>query len=136
MEEEPTREGRRQEFVAQTLVTDDDVQLGAKKSSPLPIWVGNILADLLEKIGPKGLEFAAYSLDYHVLRNFLLVYRKLGREKAYRQLPAYAKKIIESDDYKDVVAKQIAKGELPRVEKKSLAEKIKKALDDFWESEL
>jgi len=111
VEEPTTREGARQDFVKQTLVTDDDVQLGRAKSNPLPLWIGNILADVLEKIGPKGLEFAAYSLDYHVLRNYLLVYRRLGREKAWRHLPAYAKKIIESEDYEAIVAKQIAKGE-------------------------
>ena len=111
VEEPCTREGTRQDFVKQTLVTDDDVQMGSKKSSPLPLWIGNILADVLEKIGPKGLEFAAYSLDYHVLRNFLLMYRRLGKERTYQHMPAYAKKIVESEDYRDVVAKQIAKGE-------------------------
>ena len=119
-----TRSGKRQDFVKQTLVTDDDVQLGRKKSSPLPLWVGNILADLLERIGPKGLEFAAYSLDYHVLRNYLLVYRRLGKERTLRHMPAYAKKIVENEDYKDIIAKQIAKGE----EEKTFADYVREAL--------
>merc|ERR1712176_1194032 len=108
VEEPTTREGQRQEFVKQTLVTDDDVQLGLKKSNPLPLFIGNILADVLEKIGPKGLEFAAYSIDYHVLRNFLLVYRRLGKEKTERMLPAYAKKIIQ--DYGDVIEPRLQLG--------------------------
>jgi len=108
VEEPTTREGQRQEFVKQTLVTDDDVQLGLKKSNPLPLFIGNILADVLEKIGPKGMEFAAYSIDYHVLRNFLLVYRRLGKEKAERMLPAYAKKIIQ--DYGDVIEPRLQLG--------------------------
>ena len=87
------------------------------------MWVGNILADLLERIGPKGLEFAAYSLDYHVLRNYLLVYRRLGKERTLRHMPAYAKKIVENEDYKDIIAKQIAKGE----EEKTFADYVREA---------
>jgi hypothetical protein len=105
--EEPTTRGgaKRQDFVKQTLVQDDDVQLGAD-SKQMPMWLGNILADVLTKIGPQGLEFAAYSIDYHVLRNFLLVYRKLGKERAYRHMPAYAKKIVQ--EYSDLVEPRLA----------------------------
>lgn len=105
--EEPTTRGgaKRQDFVKQTLVQDDDVQLGGE-SKQMPMWLGNILADVLTKIGPQGLEFAAYSIDYHVLRNFLLVYRRLGKERAYRHMPAYAKKIIQ--DYSDLIEPRLA----------------------------
>ena len=88
-----TREGSRKDFVLQTLVADDEVQLG-KASSPLPLWAGNILADVLEAIGPKGLEFAQYSIDYHFLRNYLNVRRRFGRAQADRHIPEYARRTM------------------------------------------
>lgn len=33
------------------------------------------------QVGPKGLEFARYSLDYHTIRNYLHVVRKWGKER-------------------------------------------------------
>lgn len=39
-----------------------------------------ILSPLLQ-IGPKGLEFARYSLDYHTIRNYLYVHRKWGKNR-------------------------------------------------------
>lgn len=33
------------------------------------------------QVGPKGLEFARYSLDYHTIRNYLNVVRKWGKER-------------------------------------------------------
>lgn len=33
------------------------------------------------KIGPKGLEFARYSLDYHTIRNYLHVNRAWGKQR-------------------------------------------------------
>lgn len=60
---------KRSDLVMQTLIADDDIQLG-RKSAPkaMPMWLGNILADVLTRLGPKGLDFAAYSIDYHTLR--------------------------------------------------------------------
>lgn len=37
--------------------------------------------DFLLKIGPKGLEFARYSLDYHTIRNYLHVNRAWGKQR-------------------------------------------------------
>ena len=39
-------------------------------------------------------------------------------------MPAYAKKIVENEDYKDIIAKQIAKGE----EEKTFADYVREAL--------
>ncbi|KAL6660914.1 hypothetical protein ACP70R_000298 [Stipagrostis hirtigluma subsp. patula] len=64
---------------------------GKGPSSPAPRFVGNILAFLLNLIGPKGLEFARYSLDYHTIRNYLHV-------RAEQHIPGYAKKIVEAYD--------------------------------------
>jgi len=33
------------------------------------------------QIGPKGLEFARYSLDYHTIRNYLYVNRQWGKQR-------------------------------------------------------
>jgi hypothetical protein len=35
---------------------------------PAPLWLGNLLARVLTWLGPKGLEFARYSVDYHYIR--------------------------------------------------------------------
>lgn len=75
----------------------------------------------LLKFGPKGLEFARYSLDYHTIRNYLHVNRAWGKQRyakpnscmskmkcvlsvflilfvvecrADRHMPSYAKKIV------------------------------------------
>lgn len=47
---------------------------------------------LLIQIGPKGLEFARYSLDYHTIRNYLYTNRAWGKQrlmvtKNYKSLP-------------------------------------------------
>ncbi|CAL2225469.1 unnamed protein product [Prunus armeniaca] len=57
-----------------------------KGPDPAPKFVGNVIAFLLNLIGPKGLEFACYSLDYHTIRNYL----------ADQHMPSYAKKIVDT----------------------------------------
>jgi 7-hydroxymethyl chlorophyll a reductase len=44
------------------------------------------------QIGPKGIEFAKYSIDYHYIRNFLYVNRHMGPARAARHIPGFAKK--------------------------------------------
>lgn len=39
-----------------------------RAQGPAPRWLGNILATVLTWLGPKGLEFARYSVDYHYIR--------------------------------------------------------------------
>ncbi|KAK2993352.1 hypothetical protein RJ640_007619, partial [Escallonia rubra] len=63
---------------------------------PAPKFVGNLIAFILNLIGPKGLEFARYSLDYHTIRNYLYVNRTWGKERADRHMPSYAKKIVSA----------------------------------------
>lgn len=65
---------------------------------PLPIWAGNILAAVLLKLGPKGLEFGRYSLDYHTIRNWLHVQRHWKKGHAEQHIPSYAKKLVEMYD--------------------------------------
>ncbi|KAM7253183.1 hypothetical protein ACFE04_008876 [Oxalis oulophora] len=87
--------GDRRPFVMETVKADDAAKLGKGPSQPAPMFVGNIIAFLLNLIGPKGLEFARYSLDYHTIRNYLYVHRTWGKERAERHIPSYAKKIVE-----------------------------------------
>ncbi|KAI5649875.1 hypothetical protein M9H77_35880 [Catharanthus roseus] len=87
-------QGNRRPFVMETVKADDAVKLGRGPSQPAPKFVGNIIAFLLNLIGPKGLEFARYSLDYHTIRNYLHVNRKWGKNRADEHMPLYAKKIV------------------------------------------
>jgi 7-hydroxymethyl chlorophyll a reductase len=61
-------------FFSQTVISDDEAKLG-KLQDPAPLWLGKVLAWFLNLIGPKGLEFAKYSIDYHYIRNWLYVHR-------------------------------------------------------------
>ncbi|GAB2295332.1 hypothetical protein Dimus_029504 [Dionaea muscipula] len=90
-----TSSGDRRPFVMETVKADDNAKLGRGPSQPAPKFIGNLLAFILNIIGPKGLEFARYSLDYHTIRNYLHVNRAWGRQRASRHLPSYAKKIVE-----------------------------------------
>jgi hypothetical protein len=56
--------------------------------------VGNIIAKLLLWLGPKGLEFGRYSIDYHFIRNWLYVNRHMGAPRAERHTPEFAKRLI------------------------------------------
>lgn len=86
--------GDRRSFVTETVKADDNAKLGRGPSRPAPKFIGNLIAFILNLIGPKGLEFARYSLDYHTIRNYLYTNRTWGKERADRQMPSYAKKIV------------------------------------------
>ncbi|KAI4365347.1 hypothetical protein MLD38_021340 [Melastoma candidum] len=86
--------GNRGPFVMETVKADDKAKLGKGPSQPAPKFVGDLLAFILNLIGPKGLEFARYSLDYHTIRNFLHVHRTWGEQRADSHMPSYAKKIV------------------------------------------
>lgn len=59
-----------------------------------PPWIGNILARLISRSLPTGLEFGRYSIDYHYLRNQLFVEDRMGPSRAERHIPKYAKAIM------------------------------------------
>ncbi|KAK6929663.1 Coenzyme F420 hydrogenase/dehydrogenase beta subunit, C-terminal, partial [Dillenia turbinata] len=86
--------GDRRPLVMETVKADDDAKLGRGPSKPAPRFIGNLLAFILNLIGPKGLEFARYSLDYHTIRNYLYVNRTWGKQRADTHMPSYAKKIV------------------------------------------
>ncbi|KAH7834475.1 hypothetical protein Vadar_016380 [Vaccinium darrowii] len=89
-----TSSGDRRPFVMETVKADDNAKLGKGPSKPAPKFIGNLIAFLLNLIGPKGLEFARYSLDYHTIRNYLYTTRTWGKERADKHMPSYAKKLV------------------------------------------
>lgn len=60
-----------------------------------PKWVGDILAKIISKGLPTGMEFARYSIDYHYLRNQVFVDQRMGLRRAARHVPSYAEKLME-----------------------------------------
>ncbi|PKA59215.1 7-hydroxymethyl chlorophyll a reductase, chloroplastic [Apostasia shenzhenica] len=91
-----TSTGNRRPFVMETVDADDNAKLGKAPPQQVPRFIGNIIAFILNLIGPKGLEFARYSLDYHTIRNYLYVNRRWGKQRAEQHMPSYAKTIVES----------------------------------------
>ena len=59
----------------------------------LPMWVAQTMGIVIDKIGPKGLEYARFSIDSHFTRNYLYV-RRNHPEKLADHVPDYAKKIV------------------------------------------
>jgi coenzyme F420-reducing hydrogenase beta subunit len=47
--------------------------LPPKTGRRIPIWLGNIIAKVMSLVGFKGLEFARYSVDFHLIRNYYFV---------------------------------------------------------------
>ena len=68
---------------------------GQVKQEGVNKFVGEIMALALTKIGPKGMNFARYSIDYHILRNYLHVLMEWGEDRAEYAIPIYAKNIID-----------------------------------------
>jgi coenzyme F420-reducing hydrogenase beta subunit len=91
------RSGSFEGIVSATL--DSDVLVNqmigkTPNSSGLPIWLGDILATILSNAGPKGLNFAKYSIDYHILRNYFYILNE-AKTKQEISLPNFAKAIID-----------------------------------------
>jgi coenzyme F420 hydrogenase subunit beta len=59
----------------------------------LPMWAAKLMGVVIEKIGPKGLEYARFSIDSHFTRNYLYLRRQYP-EKLEAQVPEYAKRIV------------------------------------------
>lgn len=64
------------------------------KGVTLPMWAAKLMGVVIEKIGPKGLEYARFSIDSHFTRNYLYVKRN-HPEKLAQHVPEYAKRIVE-----------------------------------------
>lgn len=86
-----------QEFAVQTVSSDGIVagMVGKQpKEAGMPRFVGKIMAKIITEVGPKGLNFAAYSIDYHILRNYLYVLDQWGEERAEAMMPQYSRNIV------------------------------------------
>ena len=59
----------------------------------LPMWAAKLMGVVIEKIGPKGLEYARFSIDSHFTRNYLYVKRN-HPEKLDAHVPEFAKRIV------------------------------------------
>jgi coenzyme F420 hydrogenase subunit beta len=94
------------ELVKDQLDTQDVMSSGERKQAvqnsipaydkgvTLPMWAAKMMGVVIEKIGPKGLEYARFSIDSHFTRNYLYVKRNYP-EKLAAHVPEYAKKIVE-----------------------------------------
>ncbi|KAJ4968694.1 hypothetical protein NE237_015395 [Protea cynaroides] len=100
--------GDRRPYVMETVKADDNAKLGKGPSQPAPKFIGNLIAFILNLIGPKGLEFARYSLDYHTIRNYLYVNRTWGKQRADRHMPSYAKKLVDMYNRKGEVDRMLS----------------------------
>jgi 3,8-divinyl protochlorophyllide a 8-vinyl-reductase (ferredoxin) len=81
-----TTVGDRHQAVQQSIPAYD-------KGVTLPMWAAKLMGVLIERIGPKGLEYARFSIDSHFTRNYLYVKRNYP-EKLAAHVPAFAKKIV------------------------------------------
>jgi 3,8-divinyl protochlorophyllide a 8-vinyl-reductase (ferredoxin) len=79
-------QGNRQAAVQQSIPAYD-------KGVTLPMWAAKLMGVVIEKIGPKGLEYARFSIDSHFTRNYLYMKRQ-HPEKLEAHVPDYAKQIV------------------------------------------
>ena len=78
--------GDRKQAVQQSIPAYD-------KGVTLPMWAARLMGVVIERIGPKGLEYARFSIDSHFTRNYLYVKRHFP-EKLSRHVPEFAKRIV------------------------------------------
>lgn len=64
------------------------------KTQGMPRFLGEILATIMTHVGPNGVSFARYSIDYHILRNYLHCVDSWGEEVANKMLPKYSADIV------------------------------------------
>ena len=94
---EATGTGTHEKFAMATVSSDNLVQKmvgGEMKEQGMPGLLGEIMASVMTAVGPKGVSFARYSLDYHLLRNYLHVLDVWGEEKANAMVPKYSADIV------------------------------------------
>lgn len=64
-----------------------------ERAVTLPMWAAKLMGVAIERIGPKGLEYARFSIDSHFTRNYLYVKRN-HPEKLADHVPEFAKRIV------------------------------------------
>ena len=63
------------------------------KALRLPRWLAEVVGVVVQRVGPKGLEYARFSIDSHFTRNVTWL-RRHHPEKLAQHLPAFAQKIV------------------------------------------
>jgi coenzyme F420 hydrogenase subunit beta len=81
-----TSQGDRKNAVQQSIPAYD-------KGMTLPMWAAKLMGVVIERVGPKGLEYARFSIDSHFTRNYLYVKRNYPK-KLDSHVPEYAKRIV------------------------------------------
>lgn len=79
-------QGNRKAAVQQSIAAYD-------RAVTLPLWLGWLLGFIINRIGPKGLEYGRFSIDSHFIRNFLYVKRRYPH-KLLSHVPEFARRII------------------------------------------
>lgn len=86
------------EKIASATVSSDSIVLAMVgrdiKEEGMPRFIGEIMATVMRSMGPKGVNFARYSIDYHILRNYLHVLDEWGEKRTKAALPQYAEDIV------------------------------------------
>ena len=90
----------REQLDTQPVMSQGDRSAAVQQSIPaydkgvtLPMWAAKMMGVVIERIGPKGLEYARFSIDSHFTRNYLHLQRNYP-EKLESHVPEYAKKIV------------------------------------------
>ena len=90
----------REQLDTQSVMSKGDRSAAVQQSIPaydkgvtLPMWAAKMMGVVIERIGPKGLEYARFSIDSHFTRNYLYLQRNYP-EKVQQHVPEYAKKIV------------------------------------------
>ena len=91
----------RDQIKTQPVMSKGDRRSAVQQSIPaydqgvtLPMWAAQLLGLAIERIGPKGLEYARFSIDSHFTRNYLYT-RRNHPEKLANHVPPFARKIVE-----------------------------------------
>jgi coenzyme F420 hydrogenase subunit beta len=64
--------------------------------SRMPMWGGKLLTLMMKLKGPKGLEFARYSIDFHLIRNYYFL--KLFYPEKLSIVPPHVLEILREYD--------------------------------------
>ena len=90
----------REQLDTQEVMSKGDRSAAVQQSIPaydkgvtLPMWAAKMMGVVIEQIGPKGLEYARFSIDSHFTRNYLYLQRNYP-QKLEQHVPEYAKKIV------------------------------------------
>jgi len=96
---EATGRGSHEKFAMATISSDKLVQKMVngemKEQNGMPRLLGEVMAFVITAAGPKGVGFARYSIDYHLLRNYLHCLDIWGEETANGMLPEYSAQIVK-----------------------------------------